>query len=212
MRWFLIIAGVVWLGGCGGKTTHAWKGQTQSYFERYQKMMLKGESLQAEYYLKDSLKEAKNSPDITTLAKIYLGACAMEKAMMRQSGCASFLSVEALIADPKLSAYKKMLLGETVGQSTLLGKYEALYEVRSDKEAALGELKSLDTIYAKAVGAAVIKDAGAVSEALCRYMVDEASSQSMKGLMLLWKKEGVAFMVDPQERSKEIERIKLLSE
>jgi hypothetical protein len=153
---------------------------------KYQEMMLKGDSFQASYYLKDAIKEAQNDVSLRSLAIVYLGECAMQKAMGLKTQCQSYESLKNLFKDSKFEAYKAMLLSQKVKNPADLHKYQSFYEALEAKSVTLSDIKSLDTIYAQAIAARLVYEKGQITKDMLAFMIEQASSENLKGLMLVW--------------------------
>ena len=190
MRYLLLgLIVAFFITSCGsGKVAYAWKGEAKAYMTKYQDMMLKGDRFQASYYLKDAIKEAQNDISLRSLATVYLGKCAIEKAVGIQTVCQSYTDLKPLFNDTKFEAYKAMLLDEEVTDTTLLGKYQSFYESLKAKNVGVSEIQSLDTIYAQSIAAMLALEKGQINMDIIDYMIDKASSENFKGLMLTWLK------------------------
>lgn len=171
-----------------GPVSYAWQGETKSYLLKYQEMMLKGDSFQAAFYLKDAIKEARHDVSLHTLAVVYLSECAMTKALGQKYKCSKYQSLEALVNDPKLQAYDKMLGSRSLTSSDDLGKYGALHEAMKKEQVSVSDIDGLDTIYAKAIAAMLVKEKKLLTQDIVDYMIDQGSRENMKALILVWLK------------------------
>lgn len=169
-----------------GKVPYAWKGQTKSYLAKYQEMMLKGDGFQAKYYFNDAVKEAKNDASLKTLAVVYLSKCAMQIAMSQKTACQEYQQIKSLLSDSVYENYAKLLLQDESVAINELHKYRSLYEAIGNKEVELSDIVSLDTVYAQALGSMLVFNHGLMNEEIVYYMIDKASSENMRGLMLVW--------------------------
>ena len=151
--------------------------------------MLKGDFFQAKYYLDDAIKEAKNDVTLETLSIVYLSQCAMKKAMTLKTECQSYEALKRAGLKSKHDDYKKMLLSQEVDDISALGQYSSLYKGIQKKEVTLSDIKSLGTIYTQAIGAILVNNHGLMNEKIINYMIDKASAENMKGLMLIWLKK-----------------------
>lgn len=182
----LTMLALLFISCSSGKVSYAWKGQTKSYLIKYQEMMLKGDSFQAKYYFEDAVKEAKNDVSLETLAIVYLSKCAMQVAMSEKTSCQEYQKIKSLLVDAKYDSYAKLLLKDKDIDVSYLNKYKSLYEAILKKEVGLSDIQSLDTVYAQALAAMLVFNHGLINEEMVYYMIDKASSENMKGLMLVW--------------------------
>ena len=205
MRNFFLVWAVslLFIGCSSSKTPYAWQGEAKAYLSKYQEMMLKGDFFQAKYYLEDAVKEAKNDASLETLAIVYLSECAMQKAMFLKTSCQSYKALQDLIIRPQYEMYQKMIEGDKVDDVSALGQYRSLYEAIENKEIRLSDIRSLPTLYAQAIGSMVLFEKGLMSREISNYMIDRASQENMKGLMLVWLKKSQLF-----ETGKRLERLK----
>lgn len=194
MKTLFILMIILVLSACSSsKVPYAWQGQTKSYLTKYQEMMLKGDFFQAQYYLDDAIKTAKNDATLETLAVVYLSKCAMNKAMNLKTQCQSYESLKSLLKQRRYDDYEKMLRGQKVDNISNLGHYYALYQAIVNKDVQLSDIKSLETVYAQAIAAIVVDKHGLMNKEISHYMIDKASHENMKGLMLVWLKKSQSF-------------------
>jgi len=82
-----------------------WQYSSAQSFESYKQNLLKGNKTLAKHDLKEAIKYAKSSADLSQLASIYLGKCALNKALGREDNCKEFKKIEPLITSIKLKNY-----------------------------------------------------------------------------------------------------------
>jgi len=212
IRVFIITLLSVFFISCSSEPLpYAWQAQAKLHLDKYQEMMLKGDFFQAKYYLQDAITEAKNDVTLETLAIVYLTQCAMEKVMNQKSACTEYKNIKKLVNKPHFDAYADMLLNQAVTHINLLGKYRSLYNSIKIKEVTLADIKSFDTIYAQAIASMLVYNSGLINETISSYMIDKASLENMKGLMLVWLNNAQTFMSGEKlERVKN--QIKILSD
>ena len=211
IRFFTLLLMMILLSACSSsKVAYAWQGEAKAKLAKYQEMMLKGDFFQANYYLEDAIKEAKNDTSLESLAIVYLTQCAMQKAMAQKTTCKAYQEIKALVTEPSFEAYQKLLNKQTVDDRTLLGKYSSLYQAIQKKEVSVSDIKSLPTIYAQAIGSMVIFDYDLLTKEISEYMSDKASVENMKGLMLVWLKKTALFM-NGKDLKRVQSRIRVLS-
>lgn len=202
---------LIFLSCSSGKVSYAWKGEAKSYLTKYQEMMFKGDFFQAQYYFDDAVKEAKNDVSLETLAIVYLSKCAMQTAMSQKTVCQEYEAIRPLLLNPKYENYVKLLLEDKSLDINFLGKYRSLYEAIVKKEVDLSDINTLDTVYAQALGSMLIFNQGLINEEIIYYMIDKASAENMKGLMLVWL--GKAQLVLTGEKLLQVKnQIKILSD
>ena len=109
LRTLLLFATLLFVG-CSFKTEpNLWEYKSAQAFESYKQNFLKGNDLLAKHDLAQAIKHAKSSADLSQLASIYLGKCALNKSVGIQDTCNEFQDIQELIACPKLQNYNRFL-------------------------------------------------------------------------------------------------------
>ena len=206
-----IIMPLLFLSCSSGKVSYEWKGQAKSYLAKYQEMMLKGDFFQAKYYFDDAVKEAKNDVSLETLAIVYLSKCAMQTALSQKTDCREYQEIKSMLTNPKYENYVKLLLKDERVDKRYLDKYSSLYKAIVKKEVELSDIESLDTVYAQALGSMLVFNHGLINEEIVYYMIDKASAENMKGLMLVWLDKAQSILTG-EKLSRVKNQIKVLSD
>ena len=96
--------------GCSFKSEpNLWEYKSAQSFESYKQNFLKGNDLLAKHDLEQAIKHAKSSADLSQLASVYLGKCALNKAVGREDECKEFQDIQDLISCQKLQNYYRFL-------------------------------------------------------------------------------------------------------
>ena len=82
-----------------------WQFKSIDAFDSYQKNFLSSNDLLAKNDLNRAIKHAKSSDDLTTLARIYLGECALNKSVGVSDKCDNYEKISSLIKDEALNSY-----------------------------------------------------------------------------------------------------------
>lgn len=196
MRSFILalLAGLFLLG-CS-TPRYVYKAESAGYFQSYKEMMFKAEDFQAAYYLKDAIKSAKQEEHLDTLAKLYLGSCAIELALYKTQKCALFESIEPLLEDKKYEAYKAFILAQNFQKDAeSLAKYRDFMVALEEKnpQSIQKSIEALPDIYAKAIAVSIVKRINGLSVDLINVMIEEAEKNSMKGVLLTYMKEKISY-------------------
>lgn len=201
MRLFILaIAAILFVGGCSKEPQYIWKAQAGEYFLQYQNMMLDDNDEQALYYFKQAVNEAKKDTSLATLAHLYLGACAMERALFREVACSAYHDLIALSPQTAKPSYEAFIKADTLSVDTHTKHYEdviiAIQKASPDEVIkALGDMKSISS---QAIAASVAVRKGMESKALADTMIDLASSYNVKGLLKVWLEKKLA-LLDAQD-------------
>jgi len=106
----LLLFAILLFVGCSFKTEpNLWEYKSAQSFESYKQNFLKGNDLLAKHDLTQAIKHAKSSADLSQLASIYLGKCALNKSAGIQDTCKEFQDIQELVACPKLQNYYRFL-------------------------------------------------------------------------------------------------------
>ncbi len=109
IRSFILLLALLF-GGCSFKSEpNLWEYKSAQSFESYKQNFLKGNDLLARHDLTQAIKHAKSSADLSQLASIYLGKCALNKAVGIEDQCQEYEKIADLITCPKLQNYYRFL-------------------------------------------------------------------------------------------------------
>jgi len=110
MKFIYIGAMIFLLGGCSFKSPdNNWQYKSTSAFGSYQKNFLGAKEIMAKNDLKRAIAHAKVSADLTTLARVYLGECALNIAVGLDDECSKYKDIRDVVNDTKLDAYYAFL-------------------------------------------------------------------------------------------------------
>jgi len=110
----LLITGLLF--GCTFKTpTNEWQYKSADAFNSYVKDFMQCEDSLAKHDLKRAVKHAKKSADLSSLARVYLGKCALNISVGVVDGCDEYKNISHLVEDEKLESYYGIIT-KTSGQ------------------------------------------------------------------------------------------------
>ncbi len=91
---------------CSFKTPgNEWQYKSADAFHSYVKDFMSGEENLARADLRCAIKHAKQSADLTSLARVYLGKCALNISVGIEDKCEEYKSISHLVANEELSNY-----------------------------------------------------------------------------------------------------------
>ena len=94
------------LFGCSFKTpANEWQYKSADAFSSYVKNFMQGEDILAKNDLKRAIKHAKKSADLTSLARVYLGKCALNISVGIADKCNEYKKIAHVVDDEVLSNY-----------------------------------------------------------------------------------------------------------
>lgn len=91
---------------------NSWEYKSSSYFESYKQNFLYDKEILAQADLESAESYAKRGADVTQLASIYLGKCALNIAVGVDDKCKEYQEIEELVSCPKIKNYYKMVQKE----------------------------------------------------------------------------------------------------
>jgi len=96
----------VMIFGCSFKTPpNEWKYKSADAFSSYVKNFMQGEDVLARNDLKRAVKHAKKSADLTPLARVYLGKCALNISVGIVDRCDEYKKISNVVEDEELFNY-----------------------------------------------------------------------------------------------------------
>lgn len=189
MKLFSLITFIVLLtSGCSTKLPpNQWQIQSAAAFESYANNFLRGYDSVAANDLRRSLEHAKAGGDFESLARIYLGMCALNISVGLQDDCGAYLEIEEFANDSSLKSYYALLQKktDTMEPSLLPDAYKnfALHLQKEDYASAFTALEDTP-ISSKLIGAALLKEHLEVAQ--IENILQRASFYGYKKSLLYW--------------------------
>jgi hypothetical protein len=139
-----------------------WEYNLYNSFESYKKNFLSGNDVTAKTDLKRAISLAKKTDNINLLASVYLGECALNKAVGINDKCEKYLNIKDLADSKKLYTYYNFIsLNLKDIQTSLLDKkYQnfALHLKQKDYKKANQALKEINDPSAKLIALNLLGD------------------------------------------------------
>jgi len=201
------------LSSCSFKATpNKWQYDSSNAFDSYTKNFLSSNDTLAQENLDMAIKHAKKSADLTTLARIYLGECALNISVGLKDECNSYLSIADLVDDKRVDAYYHFI---TLQLDKLyiehLSKNYKLFAMHLSKKEfikAQHELLNISKDTSKLVAASLIKDS--LDSKTREEMIKVASFNGYKKSVIFWLNESKINSTDKNERRKIAKKISIL--
>ncbi len=163
--------------------------------------------------LKRAIKHAKKSADLTQLAKIYLGECALNISVGREKMCSNYEEISGLVEDNSLDAYYNLLtLNISELKIELLPQsYQAFAHmlIENKFKKAQDEILKIQKPSSALICAALIKEN--IDSNTREKMIQLASFNGYKKSVLFWLEEKLKKSEDEAERQKIKKRISILT-
>ncbi len=100
---------LIFTGCFYSKPKNLWIYTSSSSFKSYQKNLLSGNYELAKIDLKRSIEKAKQGADFNTLAKIYLGKCALNNSLGINDNCNEYIQIQDLITSKNIKTYYHLI-------------------------------------------------------------------------------------------------------
>jgi hypothetical protein len=205
---FLIF--LFFMNGCSMKLPpNEWQIQSSTAFESYTKNFLSDKDALANSDLKRSIEHAKSSADLSSLARVYLGACALNKAVGIDDDCEQYKAIEELIDDASLKSYYALLQMryQDVDVNLLPKAYKGFYTVIEAEEYSKGFNELLNApLSSQLIANALIKEH--LHEAQIEQLIANASHYGYRKAVLFWLNHLEKTTLDKEK--KEIVRKKIV--
>nr|WP_321267523.1 hypothetical protein [uncultured Sulfurimonas sp.] len=184
---FLTIC-ILLLSACSFKSPpNQWQYKSTAAFESYTKNFLSSEDALAKNDLSRAIKHAKHSANLKTLARVYLGECALNISVGIDDNCNSYKEVAALIDDKSLDAYFTFITSKSSIEVENLNKiyknFASFVNVK-DFDNAQKEIFKITKPTSKLLAASLIKDK--LSIQTVDEMINIASFNGYKKSVLFW--------------------------
>ncbi len=187
---FILLIIVIFFAGCSFKTNDRYKYRVDASnsFDSFKKYYLQGKTRLASIALKRALQNAKEGSDINAIAKIYLGECALHKAMLIQDSCIDFRQIKDIVSDKNIQNYYLFLIGDLKKIDTrfLPEQYRnfAKYLKKEDFKDAIKALHNIKNADSQIIAASLIKDS--LSKKDIKNIINISSSMGYKKTTDKW--------------------------
>jgi len=213
MTIFLSLFILVFLGCSFKSPPNEWQYKSVNAFDAYIKDFLSAKDRLATNDLNRAIKHAKQSADLKTLAKIYLGECALNISIGIDDKCNKYQSIANLVDDKKLDAYFNFirLNLDKLDVDALHENYKdfALYLLKNDKTKAKKTLLFIKKPTSKLLAAALIKDD--LDNYTREEVLKNASFLGYKKSVLFWLNEIKRHTYNKEQLRKITKKIEIIN-
>ena len=106
IKFLISLSLLLLLSGCSFKSApNVWQKKSTTAFNSYQKDFLSQREVLAKSDIRRAVYHAKMSADLTQLAKVYLGECALNISVGLSGGCKEYKEIEVVVQSKELSSY-----------------------------------------------------------------------------------------------------------
>lgn len=204
---------VILFSACSFKApVNQWQYKSVNAFESYKKNFLSDNDVSAKNDLIRAVGHAKKSSDLTQLARVYLGQCALERSVGLENSCNEYIELEGLVDDKELQSYyhfitKKLKENEL---NTLPDSYKdfASFYLKGDIQNSIAEIQKIETVSSKLIAATLVKDD--MSEKDLEKLLEDVSYHGYKKAVIYLLKL-ISSKTENQQKIQKLEKkIKIL--
>lgn len=190
MQYLLTLLLLFFITSCSFQTPpNQWQHQSASAFSAYTQDFLSADDLLAKNDLARAIHHAKQSANLSTLARIYLGKCALNISVGVEDKCQEYKNISSLVDDAKLQEY-----------------YEFIIK-RSDAKAK--DVLDMSRDSSKLLNGALHKEH--LDDASREKLLSIASYHGYKKAVLFWLQESLHHSSDAKKRAQLQKRIDILN-
>jgi len=188
---YVFLITILLFGGCSFKSEpNEWAYKSSNAFGSYTKNFLMGNDLVAKNDLKRAVTHAKSSADLTQLARIYLGVCALNMSVGIDDKCKTYTDMSDVAPAKFLRSYYELMQG-TISEKeveSLDEKYQhfALSIINKNYAQAKKDIFDTTNISSKLLGASLLKEELTFDEV--QKIIDAASFYGYKKSVIYWLK------------------------
>lgn len=198
----LLILSLILLSACSFKTPpNQWQYKSTTAFNAYAQNFLSMQDSLAKDDLKRAIKHAKKSADLTQLAKIYLGECALNISVGAEKSCQKYENISSLINSPELNAYYKLITKNiTIEEIKYLPnnyKEFALHTLDAEFDKSKKVILEIKKPTSSLLCSALIKES--LDKDFIEKMIQLASYNGYKRVILFWLTEKLQKTYDEKE-------------
>lgn len=204
---------LLFFASCSLKTApNEWQYKSSNAFDSYTKNFLSSNDYVAKIELSRAVENAKKGGDINTVAKIYLGECALKISVGEERSCEKFALIESIITDDSLHAYFELITAnvskEHVSALPEIYRDFALHINGSEFAKANADILKMDRVTSMFLSSTLIKEN--IEDSTIEKIIESASYNGYKKVVLFWLKEKIGRTKDKSEREKLKKRVFVL--
>lgn len=206
MKKVVLIALIVALmSACSfSKKPNSWEHKSRINLSTYTEAFLSAKELLAKSALKSAKEGAKQSADLSSLAKVYLGECALNIAVGVDDSCLEYKEIETLIDNRELDAYYKLLTKKIKKEQIddlpqQYREFASLY-INQDYTQAAEKLLAIKQTSSSLICASLMKEQ--LNATYREKLIERASYYGYKKAVLFWLAQKIKYTTDPLEVQK----------
>lgn len=199
--------------GCSLKESpNNWQYKSISAFDSYTQNFLSLNDDLAKSDLKRAINQAKKSANLTTLARIYLGKCALNISIGLEDKCEEYKNIDIVIEDDYLSSYHNFITLKLnkVNISSLDDSYKDFYKsiIENNYVQANKQIWKMKKTTSKLLSASLIKEH--LNNNSREKLIELASFYGYKKSAIFWLNESMKYTTDKNKLNKISKKISIL--
>ena len=196
---------LIFLSGCSLKTpVNNWQYKSANAYNSYTKNFLSDNEVLAKNDLSRATKHAKKSADLTQLAKVYLGECALNISVGIEDNCEKYRNISSVVNDKELDVYYQFIDSSIKENQVkyLPKRYHSFaYNIlKKDFKNANKDILNMKKPLSSFLCAGIIKEK--IQRNTIQKIIDLASYRGYKRVVLFWLNESLKHTQNQQELSK----------
>ncbi len=209
----ILLLSLMLFSACSFKTpANQWQYKSTTAFNSYTQNFLSMEDTLARDDLKRAIKHAKKSANLTQLAKVYLGECALNISVGADNSCIKYENISNLLESPELNAYYRLLTKNITTEQTqyLPKQYRefALQTLNAESQKDYKYILEIEKPTSTLLCATLVKNK--LDNAFIEELIQLASYNGYKRAVLFWLHEKLNQTQDEEEKKKIKKRISIL--
>jgi len=192
------------MNGCNTVSPpNRWQYQSNSAYKNFERYYLEDHADLAAFELERARLYAKQSADLTTLARIELSKCALNTALLKPFSCKEYENVCRMAEDPESQAYYAFLSGTITQESIALlpKQYQNIGSLLMQKNSNLinQEINKITPLTSRMIAAALAIQV--LDEGTIENIISDASYLGYKYAVIVWMNLLIERTTDNTKRS-----------
>ena len=191
MKLTLLIFISILFNACSFKTPpNQWQYKSTTAFSSYTQNFLSSKNILAKNDFKRAVNHAKVSADLSSLAKIYLGECALNISVGIEDKCIKYQNISSTIENESLKTYYNFLTLNIKSSQidSLPSQYQDFTKnlLTTNYAKANQDISKIEKTTSKMLAGALLKEH--IQEATIQGIIKDASLHGYKKSVLYWLK------------------------
>lgn len=205
---------IAFLSSCSlQQPLNAWQYKSVTAFEKYQQYYLENHTILADSERKKAITFAKQSAHLNTLARVYLGDCAIQHAALNPSKCIEFQEVSSLVKDTELNAYFDLLTGNLTSSQIpkLPQRYQAFARayLKHNPKMLRDEIMLIPEVSSRLIAASLVKSQ--LDLETLRTLIDQTAVRGYQLASIRWMTYLASITPNPEESKALKHKISLMT-